>query len=272
MVDWLMMMSEADLRAAIAANPFWYHTMELAPGVVTPGYWDIREIVDRLPWPDVRGKRCLDVGTADGFLAFELERRGAAEVMAFDVPDASKWDWPPDARELGPERARDIRRPGNPGFRIAHEALGSSVEYRGMTVYELSPDTVGTFDVVVCGSVLLYLRDPLGALEAIRGVCDGQLLTTEPIKLRWTLLHPRRPLAELDGVGAGCRCWQLNAAAHRRILVAAGFEIERASRPYLLPLGDRHRVGTPRYKRILSRVFGGRFEVPHTAVLARRRL
>ena len=38
-----------------------------------------------MPWPDVRGKRCLDVGTYDGFLAFELERRGAASVVATDI-------------------------------------------------------------------------------------------------------------------------------------------------------------------------------------------
>jgi tRNA (mo5U34)-methyltransferase len=265
-------MSEAELRAAVAANPSWYHTMELAPGVVTPGYWDIRRIVDRLPWPDVRGKRCLDVATADGFLAFELERRGAAEVMAFDVPDPAEFDWPPEFRESGPKRAREIRSPGNRGFQIAHEALGSSVEYREMTIYELDPDRVGTFDVVVCGSVLLYLRDPLRALEAIRSVCAGHLLSMEPIRLRWTLLHPRRPLAELDGASAGCRYWQPNAAAHRRMLFAAGFEVERSTRPYLLRLGEQHRLDTARLKRIARRLFGRRSEVPHAAVLARRRL
>jgi tRNA (mo5U34)-methyltransferase len=267
-----MAMSEVELRAAIANNPFWYHTMELAPGVVTPGYWDVRRIVDRLPWPDVRGKRCLDVATADGFFAFELERRGAAEVVAFDVPDTSKWDWPPEFRELGPERTQEFRSTGNPGLRIAREALGSSVECRDMTAYELNPDTVGTFDVVVCGSVLVYLRDPLKALEAIRSVCNGHLLSMEPIRLLSTLLHPRRPLVELDGAGAGCRCWQPNAAAHRRMLFAAGFEIQRATPPYLLRLGERHRVGTPRHKRIARRLFGGTWEVPHAAVLARPRL
>ena len=59
------------------AVPLWYHTLELPGGIVTPGWFDLRGVVDRLPWPDVRGKRCLDVGTYDGFYAFELERRGA---------------------------------------------------------------------------------------------------------------------------------------------------------------------------------------------------
>ena len=75
------------MEEAVDAVPLWYHTLELAPGVVTPGWFDLRPIVSLLPWPDVRGKRCLDVGTYDGFLAFELERRGAAEVVATDISD-----------------------------------------------------------------------------------------------------------------------------------------------------------------------------------------
>ena len=45
----------------------WWHVIELAPGVVTPGSWDLRPTAAELPWPDVAGKRCLDVGTMDGF-------------------------------------------------------------------------------------------------------------------------------------------------------------------------------------------------------------
>src|SRR6266542_4227201 len=93
----------AELRDAVASRPVWYHTLELAPGLVTPGWFDLRPIVQLMPWPDVRGKRCLDVGTYDGFLAFEMERRGAAEVLAVDIDDHSKWDWPPDVRQYGGE-------------------------------------------------------------------------------------------------------------------------------------------------------------------------
>ena len=263
-------MSQAELRAAIAAVPFWYHSIELGPGIVTPGYWDTRQIVGRLPWPEVRGKRCLDVGTADGFLAFELERRGAAEVLALDVADPSKFDWPPDARESGPERLSRFRAPGNPGFHIACDALGSSVEYREMTVYELDPQNLGKFDVVVCGSVLLNLRDPLRALEAIRSVCTENLLSMEAIDLWWTL-RSRRPIAQLHGSGADCRWWHPNAAGHRRMLFAAGFDVERTIRPYLLALGQGARTEAPLRTRITQRIFGGGTGVTHAAVLARPR-
>src|SRR3954449_10894130 len=29
----------------------WWHTIEIAPGVVTPGGWDLRASAARLPWP-----------------------------------------------------------------------------------------------------------------------------------------------------------------------------------------------------------------------------
>jgi hypothetical protein len=53
----------ARAREAVARNPLWYHTIDVAAGVHTPGVFDLRSVVDRLPWPDVSGKRCLDVGT-----------------------------------------------------------------------------------------------------------------------------------------------------------------------------------------------------------------
>ena len=124
--------------------PLWYHTMDLGGGVVTPGWFDLRPIVDRMPWPDVRGKRCLDVGTYDGFLAFELERRGASEVVALDIPNHEDWDWPPDVRAQGGERLAELAGPEKgAGFRVAREALGSSVEKVDMTRLRPQPRAGG---------------------------------------------------------------------------------------------------------------------------------
>src|SRR5918992_1285771 len=64
----------AEAREAIR-DLRWWHSIEVAPGVVTPGPWDLRPTAERMPWPgSLRGLRCLDVGTMDGFWAFELER------------------------------------------------------------------------------------------------------------------------------------------------------------------------------------------------------
>jgi tRNA (mo5U34)-methyltransferase len=262
-----------DARAAIADVRRWYHSIEVAPGVVTPGMFDLRPIVERLPWPDVRGKRCLDVGTYDGFLAFELERRGASEVVATDIEGHEQWDWERHLRTRGPEYMRAVfgAEVGD-GFRVARELLGSAVTLERVNVYDLNPRRVGEFDVVVCGSLLLHLRDPLRALEAIRSVCTGRLLCTNQIDLARSLLAPRRPLVRLDGTSGETQWWLPNAAAHRQMLLAGGFEIERCSGLYAVPFGPAHplRSRTPRWlvPDLARRVLTGAEGVPHYAALA----
>jgi tRNA (mo5U34)-methyltransferase len=267
----------AELQDAVAANQLWYHTMELPGGIVTPGWFDLRSVVGKLPWPDVRGKRCLDVGTYDGFLAFELERRGAAEVVALDIPNHEDWDWPPDVRAKGPENLALIAGPERGvGFRIARDALGSGVEKVDMSVYELEPERVGSFEVVVCGSLMLHLRDPLRALEAIRSVCSGEFMSSEQVDLPLTLMHPRRPLARLKGSGGQLQWWVPNAAGHRRMVFAAGFELLRTTRPYSEPFGEGHWFRRAKLREIHRRaaraLFTGSTGVPHAAVLARPRV
>ena len=267
---------EMTLQEAVDGNPVWYHTLDLPGGVVTPGWFDLRAVAQRLPWPDVRGKRCLDVGTYDGFFAFELERRGAAEVVAVDVPDHADWDWPPDVRAQGPVRLAELAGPEKGrGFEIARAALGSSVEKVAMTIYELDPERLGTFDVVVCGSLLLHLRDPLRALEAIRGVCGGVLLSSEEIDLALSLRHPRRPVARINGSGDLAQWWVPNVAGHRRMVFAAGFRIVAAMRPYSDPFGVSHPLGSDVRTRLRAagrKALTGNNGVPHAALLAAPRV
>src|SRR4051812_7791282 len=140
----------------VAARTEWYHTMELAPGVVTPGWFDTRGVVPLLPPPaSLEGKRCLDIATFDGFWAFELERRGASDVLAIDILDPFAWDWPANSPSAVIE-ALERRKEGGLGFEIAREALGSSVRREERSVYDLDPDAVGTFDFVYLGSLLMH--------------------------------------------------------------------------------------------------------------------
>jgi tRNA (mo5U34)-methyltransferase len=260
-------------RQAVTHQHHWYHTMEVAPGVETPGWFDLRPIVDRMPWPDVSGKRCLDVGPYDGFIAFELERRGADKVVAADVSSHGEWDWAVPLREKGPEALTVIAGadPGA-GFKIARRLLASAVERVELSVYDLSPERLGTFDVVTCGSLLLHLKDPVRALEAIRSVCDGLFLSAEAIDLNLTAFSRRRPLAALRG-GQHGQWWIPNPAGHRQMLESAGFLIEPQTRPYAIPLGPGHperaRAGGSLRRRLLARVVTGAAGVPHVAVVAR---
>jgi tRNA (mo5U34)-methyltransferase len=263
-----------DAAGAVARVRRWYHCIEVAPRVVTPGWFDLRPIVERMPWPDVRGRRCLDVGTADGFLAFELERRGAAEVVALDLPDPADWDWESHTQTLGAEYVRAVDGPqAGAGLRTARELRGSAVQIVSGSVYDLEPAWLGSFDVVVCGSLLLHLRDPLRAVAGIRSVCRDQLLCTNQLDLGRTLTHPRSPLFRLDGTSGVTQWWIPNAAGHRQMLAAAGFAIERISRPYSIPFGPAHPprgTSAPALRHTLAQLLVTRGRgVPHLAVLAR---
>lgn len=260
--------------AGVADNARWYHTLELPGGIETPGWFDLRPIIEAMPWPDVAGKRCLDVGTYDGQLAFEMERRGAAEVIAADIPDVADWDWPIEKRESGPEqlRAQGSYNSGD-GFAIAHDAIGSSVERVEISAYDLSPERLGRFDIVTCGSLMLHLKSPILALEAINSVCSGQFLSSEQIDPGLSFRFRKRPVAH---VPAGERVqWTVpNRVAHRRWLDAAGFEIEKVSPPYAIPLGPGHPArdsGSP-VQRLKAKLLAGGEGVPHQALLARNRI
>jgi tRNA (mo5U34)-methyltransferase len=261
--------STADLASAVASVKGWYHTIELAPGVVTPGWFDLRRVLDRLPWPELAGRRCLDVATWDGCLAFEAERRGAADVVAIDIASHDDWDHPPRERAANLAVQEAVIGEKGRGFDVARAALRSAVRREFRSVYDLRVSEVGRFDLVICGSLLLHLRDPFRALAAIREVCDGWFLSIEAIDLRSSLVHRRQPMFRL--VGAAGQWLLPNLAAHRRMLETAGFDPVRTVRPFAEPYGPAHPpVGaTPLSwlsRRLSAQLLGGH-GVPCSAVL-----
>ena len=263
-----------DVREQVTARREWYHTMELAPGVVTPGWFDTRQVLPQLPFPaSLAGKRCLDIATFDGFWAFEMERRGADEVVAMDILDPKAWDWPigTSAETID---ALERRKEGGKGFRIAHAALGSRVEYLERNVYDLDPADMGEFDFVYLGSLLMHLRDPVRALERVRGVCRGSLLVVDNVDQFLTLAHPRRAVAELEGIGRPW-WWRVNLAGLVRMLSSAGFALVEAPRRFRMPAGPgqstaRPALGALRHRTVRQDFIRARWGDPHVALLARR--
>ncbi len=210
----------------IAENPAWYHTIELPGGRVTPGYVDWRDYPLRLLPDNLNDTTALDVGTYDGFWAFELERRGA-EVTAIDLPSLEASTWPPvhrakllaDTEAFGLELGR--------GFAIAKAELGSHVERVACDVLELTPEVVGGghFDLAFIGALLLHLRDPIRALENIRTVLrpGGRLIMLETVSMKETILHPKTAVARFDTVNNDLNWWLPNLRTLHTYLWAAGF-------------------------------------------------
>jgi tRNA (mo5U34)-methyltransferase len=201
-----------------AENMGWYHTLELAPGHVTDGIFDLRRLVDRYRLPEqMDGMRVLEVGTWDGFWAFEMEKRGA-QVVALDLDDEADLDYPP--------RQRPQSFPSEPrgrGFRVAKELLGSKVERVSQSIYHATPEELGQFDLVFCGSVLIHLRDQLLALERMADLCTDKLISAEPYSRALGLIPVPVSRYRTDREKAVV-FWEPSAKTWSRLIWSAGFD------------------------------------------------
>jgi len=259
-----------ELRAEVEGRQ-WYHTFELTPGLETPGWFDLRQDLAKVPMPmNLEGKRCLDIGTFDGFWAFEMERRGG-EVVAIDRNEPSGWDWPAGTTQETIDAINQRKREGT-GFETVHREFCSNVQRRELSVYDLDPDEIGTFDFIYLGSLLLHLRDPVKALSRVRGVCSGQFLLCDAIDVTKTVLFPREPVAALEGKGRPW-WWRPNVCALERMVDAAGFTRHETKRLRLTP--GRGQSPPPINRATLTnrvlreQVFHARIGDPHAAILCR---
>jgi tRNA (mo5U34)-methyltransferase len=131
---------------------WWWHQINLGNGVVTPGLDRTIEKIAAVGLSNrLDGMAVLDIGAWDGAFSFECERRGARRVVA---ADHHVW-----------------RDGGDAGFRYAHRVLGSKVERVDVRVEDLSPEVLGTFDLVLFLGVLYHSEDPMRYLRRVRAMC-----------------------------------------------------------------------------------------------------
>lgn len=181
---------------------YWYHTVDLPGGLVTPGHYDFREALPLFPFPhDMHGMRALDVGSATGFFAFEFARRGA-HVVSVELPSLETLDrFPGQTTVQLIDKIRNMMGPrfaGEAGvrytvdqlyfyllrgpFEFCRERLGLSIERCYSTVYDLTEaNTGGGFDWIFLGDVLLHTLNPLQALSALAPLCRGTLVFSQHI-------------------------------------------------------------------------------------------
>ena len=200
------MTNAADLQSRVDELR-WYHQIDLAPGVRTPGINNPTEAIHRLGLPaDLSGRTVLDIGAWDGAWSFEAERRGAKRVLA---TDEFSWDGPGWGKKAA--------------FELAREALGSSVEDRTIDVFDLSPETVGTFDVVLFLGVLYHLKDPVGGLERVASVTDGMAIIETEVDLMMLRRPAARFYAHTELNADPTNWWGMNPAAVIGALRSVGF-------------------------------------------------
>jgi tRNA (mo5U34)-methyltransferase len=124
---------------------FWFHSIDLGNGVVTPGTKSpeihASEAAAFFDPIKMSGATVIDIGAWNGFYSFEAKRRGASRVLATD-----HYCW----------NHKDFR--GRETFELARSALGLDIEAIDIDVIELYPERLGTFDVAISWRILSFAR------------------------------------------------------------------------------------------------------------------
>jgi len=209
-----------------------YHCIDLPAGEEVRGQWDLRgRMPEYIGHVDVWGKTVLDIGCASGFLTFEMERLGAAQVVSFDADDHRRIaNIPVAGSEYVVDRKKwavgvdtFLTRMKN-GYWYSHRRLGSQAACLYGDIYAIeAPDKC--FDIVVVGQILIHLRDPITALsEAARlakdtlVIIEGTYDSPEPTGI----LHARAALQ-----GPPYIWWLMSVPAYRNLLEMFGFRMEK---------------------------------------------
>jgi tRNA (mo5U34)-methyltransferase len=189
------------------ADYYWYHTVNLGDGLITPGVYDYRHCVEAFCFPEcLEGRRILDIGAATGFFSFEFEKRGAT-VVSTELPSLLDIDKFPGETTEQTLRKLEVMMPAHSTyshqqcrqlfqmerleqfyqcflvapFEFCRQRLGSRVTRCFSTIYDLSPEVLGVdqFDLVFLGDVLLHTVYPLKALAAAASLCSGTLILAQ---------------------------------------------------------------------------------------------
>jgi tRNA (mo5U34)-methyltransferase len=156
-------MERAEILKKIDTLGPWFHCIDLGEGLKTKtssltgepadhprGTW---EIIQRCLPEDLSGKSVLDVGCNAGFYSIEAKRRGAARVLGVD------------AQRPLINQALFVRR-----------ALSLDIEYRRMSVYDLSRSSVGQFDITLALGLIYHCKHLVLALEKLFEVTKELLI------------------------------------------------------------------------------------------------
>lgn len=224
---------------------FWWHQIDLGQGIITPGKSDTQARLERIHLPeDLSGKAVLDVGCWDGFFSFICEKRGAKKVLA---TDHFIWHEP---------------WAGMDGFLTVREILGSQVDYMDIDVFDITPENVGYWDIVLFLGVYYHLKNPCLALERLAKVTKS-LLIVESMVID-TGLDEDVPIMRFypsdECSGDSTNWWGPNLECLKRTMLDAGFQrVEVKSYPNF--------YFEPKWKKLLRNV-RNKFKAPNEKYLS----
>lgn len=235
-------MTKDEKQRLVDSVPFWFHSIDLGDGVVTPGRKPllfIREEIEQMNLPDLRGKSVLDIGAWDGAFSFEAERRGASRVLALDhyawSTDTSKHRQYADECEakgialspfhLRPELWQPGKLLGKKGFDTAHSILHSFVECMVADFITVDPMQIGQFDITFFLGILYHISEPLTALKRLRSwTKEMAIIETQAVYIPDLENVPLFQFFESSALGNDpSNWWTPNLAGLISMCKAAGF-------------------------------------------------
>jgi 2-polyprenyl-3-methyl-5-hydroxy-6-metoxy-1,4-benzoquinol methylase len=182
-------MTEQQIRDRIRDLAPFHHSIDLPYGLNTlsenpPGVGHGNRMSRLMSngWPallnacggSLDGLTVLDVACNCGGYTVEAAKAGAKRVLGFDVVD------------------RYIEQGNFAKEALAHDLQG--IEFRKLSVEDVSPETLGTFDVTLCFGILYHMQDPVRTMQSIASV------TTKILFVGTKTFHPptRWPRRELS--------------------------------------------------------------------------
>lgn len=183
-------LSKEQIETEVAKIKHWHHYIDLGQGVVTKKGKEGKFCQKMQNWileafpESLVGQTVLDIGAWDGFYSFAAEKRGAKRVLA---TDSFIWQQK-QLYGLNSDFWRDFGA-GKQGFELSRRILNSQVEDENIDVLDLSPEKIGTFDVVLFLGVLYHMKYPLLALEKVASVTKELLILETHIQPWLSLIN-----------------------------------------------------------------------------------
>lgn len=193
----------------MAAAVYWHHSIQLFPDFTVKGGKSSETLeLERtriLELIELGNRSVLDIGSWNGYFAFEAKRLGAAEVVASD-----SYTW----------RNADLR--GRETFELARACLGLDVRAVEIDPTEL-PGALRPVDVVLFLGVFYHLFDPIDVLDRVAKLAKDVLVLETHEDLQYVgkpamAFYPRAELNQDD-----TNWWAPNPECMFELLKAKGF-------------------------------------------------